>query len=217
MNKLNQPNLLSNASDHVGIVEKELTLTAEYLGIDKEKLQIWLTQYPLTQTTIQLSFLHLIKKYDLDPFADELSIIKNTDGSGQVLISVDGWFKIINQQHQFAGLSLRESTQEKNGIPLWMECSIYRHDRILPTVIKEYFEEVKSEHITWISMPRRMLRHRAIQQCARLAFGIRSSEAHLHELNKKLSNQPLEKESGLEDLPKKGTSKTELLKQQLKS
>ena len=31
---------------------------------------------------------------------------------------------------------------------------------------------MKTEHIAWQQMPRRMLRHRAMQQCARLAFGI---------------------------------------------
>jgi hypothetical protein len=62
--------------------------------------------------------------------------------------------------------------EEKEGIPIWMECCIYRKDRILPIVIKEYFDEVKSEHPGWKELPRRMLRHRAIQQCARLAFNI---------------------------------------------
>ena len=31
---------------------------------------------------------------------------------------------------------------------------------------------MKTEHTAWQQMPRRMLRHRAMQQCARLAFGI---------------------------------------------
>jgi hypothetical protein len=39
-------------------------------------------------------------------------------------------------------------------------------------VVKEYFSEMKTEHAAWQQMPRRMLRHRAMQQCARLAFGI---------------------------------------------
>jgi hypothetical protein len=31
---------------------------------------------------------------------------------------------------------------------------------------------MKTEHAAWQQMPRRMLRHRAMQQCARLAFEI---------------------------------------------
>jgi hypothetical protein len=53
-----------------------------------------------------------------------------------------------------------------------MECTIYRHDRILPIIVKEYLDEVKTDQLYWQQMPRRMLRHRVIQQCARLAFGI---------------------------------------------
>jgi hypothetical protein len=57
-----------------------------------------------------------------------------------------------------------------------MECTIYRNDRILPIVVKEYLEEVMTNHPSWQQMPRRMLRHRVIQQCARLAFGISAKE-----------------------------------------
>jgi ribosomal protein S6 len=39
-------------------------------------------------------------------------------------------------------------------------------------VIKEYLEEVRTDHPSWKQMPKRMLRHRAIQQCARLALEI---------------------------------------------
>lgn len=63
------------------------------------------------------------------------------------------------------------------GIPTWMECTIYRNDRILPIVIKEYFAEVRNNSPFWQQMPRRMLRHKVIQQCARLTFGISQHDA----------------------------------------
>jgi hypothetical protein len=53
-----------------------------------------------------------------------------------------------------------------------MGCAIYRTDRVKPIEVKEYFSEMKTEHAAWQQMPRRMLRYRAMQQCARLAFGI---------------------------------------------
>ena len=80
--------------------------------------------------------------------------------------------KLINQDPQFAGMTFKESPELELDIPLWMECSIYRHDRILPITVKEYSSEIKTEHLLWKTMPRRMLRHRSIQQCARLAFSI---------------------------------------------
>jgi hypothetical protein len=61
-----------------------------------------------------------------------------------------------------------------------MECTIYRNDRILPIVIKEYFEEVRTDHLSWQQIPRRMLRHRVIQQCARLALGIAACESFVN-------------------------------------
>jgi hypothetical protein len=36
--------------------------------------------------------------------------------------------------------------------------------------VREYFEEVKGEQAIWQKMPRRMLRHRVMQQCAKLAI-----------------------------------------------
>ena len=64
-----------------------------------------------------------------------------------------------------------------------MECTIYRNDRILPIIVKEYFEEVRTNHFSWIKMPRRMLRHRVIQQCARLALGISAPDNSVKETN----------------------------------
>ena len=42
----------------------------------------------------------------------------------------------------------------------------------MPIEVKEYFCEIQTEHSVWKEMPRRMLRHRVIAQCARLAFGV---------------------------------------------
>ena len=69
----------------------------------------------------------------------------------------------------------------------FVRCEIYRNDRILPIVVKEYLEEVMTNHPSWQQMPRRMLRHRVIQQCARLAFGI-SAQEHVNVENKQASN-----------------------------
>ena len=100
-------------------------------------------------------------------------------------------------------MSLRDSTELIDGIPTWMECTIYRNDRILPIVIKEYLEEVRTDHLSWHQMPRRMLRHRVIQQCARLAFGITACESsinHNQQVNLKLTENFKEKKSRATEL-----------------
>jgi len=83
-------------------------------------------------------------------------------------------------------MSLRDSTELIDGIDTWMEYTIYRNDRVLPIVIKEYFEEVRTDHPSWQKMPRRMLRHRVIQQCARMALVISANEKFYKSENNKI-------------------------------
>jgi len=40
--------------------------------------------------------------------------------------------------------------------------------------VREYFDEAQSDHTAWITHPRRMLRHKCMVQCIRIAFGLTS-------------------------------------------
>ena len=164
-------------------LEKSIERTAETLALDPEELQLWLEQHPNLTPYTQIQLLRMAARYQLDPLSDEISIMETHEGY-QAFITIDGWVKLINGHEQYAGMSLREASPEESQAPEWMECTIYRHDRILPIVVKEYLEEVRTEHPSWQQMPRRMLRHRVIQQCARLAFGISQpdqiSQEHCH-------------------------------------
>ena len=42
----------------------------------------------------------------------------------------------------------------------------------MPITVREYLIEVRSDKDVWKKMSRRMLRHRALQQCVRLAMEI---------------------------------------------
>lgn len=158
-----------------GIFQKALERTAQTLNLPKDELLLWLDQQAAPMYT-QLQLLRLAHKYVLDPLSEEIMILDQDVLNPTVYITMDGWSKLINQHPHYAGMSLRESTELSNEIPNWMECTIYRDDRVLPIIVKEYFEEVKTLHPSWQQMPRRMLRHRVIQQCARLALGISASE-----------------------------------------
>jgi hypothetical protein len=149
--------------------------TADILKIEADDLQLWLDQYLGITLYTQIQLLRLASKYQLDPLSDEVNLLETKEGY-LPFITIDGWAKLINQHPQYAGMSLRDSTKLIDGIPAWMECTIYRNDRILPIVIKEYLEEVRTDHPSWQQMPRRMLRHRVIQQCARLAFNISGTD-----------------------------------------
>src|SRR3546814_16074139 len=49
--------------------------------------------------------------------------------------------------------------------------TLFRSDRAHPTEVTEFMSECKRGTQPWQSHPRRMLRHKATIQCARLAFG----------------------------------------------
>jgi phage recombination protein Bet len=92
-------------------------------------------------------------------------------GAGALLaVSVDGWARIVNQHPQFDGMEFAESAEHEGGVPAWISCTIYRKDRRVALSIKEYLCETVRDTSAWHSHPRRMLRHKALVQCARLAF-----------------------------------------------
>jgi hypothetical protein len=117
-----------------------------------------------------LHLLRMVQSLSLDPLSDEIGFAQYEDGSWQVFITIEGCTKLLNQHPQFNGLIFKQSETLVDDIPEWMECTIYRKDRILPITVREYFTEVQAENAIWQKMPRRMLRHRALQQCVRLAI-----------------------------------------------
>ena len=153
-------------------ITKALKRAAQAIGMTPKDLSAWFNQYPQLSETTQESCLRLIAEYRLNPRADEIDLVQFEEGRWQVFITVNGWAKLINAHPAFCGIEFSEASELHQGVPIWMGCTIYRTDRIKPIVIREYFTEMKTEHAAWQQMPRRMLRHRAMQQCARLAFGI---------------------------------------------
>lgn len=89
-----------------------------------------------------------------------------------LVVGVDGWSKILNSHPQFDGVQFIEASEHIDDVPVWIECRIFRKDRSMPLAVKEYFQEVRGEHMSWLTHPRRMLRHKALTQCARLAFSL---------------------------------------------
>ena len=57
-------------------------------------------------------------------------------------------------------------------MPIYLECTLYRKDRRVATTVREYMSEANTASGAWLTHPRRMLRHKAMVQCARLSFGL---------------------------------------------
>ena len=81
------------------------------------------------------------------------------------MVGVDGWARIINSNPQFDGMDFDQTADS-------CTCTIYRKDRSHPTKITEWMTECRRPGVKpWESHPYRMLRHKAMIQCARIAFG----------------------------------------------
>lgn len=126
-----------------------------------------------------MSLLIVADQYGLNPFTKE--IVAFAGGAGQIVpvVSVDGWSRIINTHPQMDGVEFRYSdnmTTPTGGqlCPEWIEAVIYRKDR-RPTPVREYLDEVyqpaRKYPGPWQTHTKRMLRHKALIQASRLAFG----------------------------------------------
>jgi len=153
------------------LIKKEIGKTAKALDLEEAELEAWVDLQVMAPKQTLLALLRIAREHNLDPLKDEVSLALYDDCHWQAYITVEGYSKILNRHPAFDGITFIQSEENLNGIPTWMECSIYRKDRILPIIVREYFEEVNGEQAIWKKMPRRMLRHRVMQQCARLAVG----------------------------------------------
>jgi hypothetical protein len=112
-------------------------------------------------------------RYNLSPTGREIFLVPDhTAGAPLLVVGVDGWSRLLNEHKQFAGMRFRESVELVDGIPAWIECTIHRRDRRVATAVREYLCEVRGTTTAWITHPRRMLRHKAMVQCARITFGM---------------------------------------------
>jgi hypothetical protein len=171
--KTNTPESLTLPIDLVKrLIQKEIGKTAQALDLEEAELKAWIDLQVMVPKQTLLALLRIAKENHLDPLKEEVSLALYDDCHWQAYITVEGYSKILNSHPAFDGIAFNQSEETINGIPLWMECSIYRKDRSQPIVVREYFEEVKGEQPIWQKMPRRMLRHRVMQQCARLAIGL---------------------------------------------
>ena len=191
-------------------LESLVHATAKVLQINHQELSDWL-ESSAAPKEVRWRLLKVAKQFVLNPLLGQLDWEHHPEHGYEVFIPIDGWITLIHREPKFAGMTFCQSIEMEYGIPIWTECSIYRADLIQPITVREYFAELKTDHPIWQQMPRRMMRHKTLQQCARLAFGI-----HLPELkNKKLMMPTVEKSTALQ--PSRPISAKQRLKEKLGS
>ena len=119
------------------------------------------------------ALLIVANQYGLNPWTKEIYAFPDKNNGIVPVVGVDGWSRIMNDHPDFDGMDF-EQTDES------CTCRIYRKGRSHPVQVTEYLSEcyrppVKKDNYEikgpWQSHPKRMLRHKAMIQCARLAFG----------------------------------------------
>lgn len=103
-------------------------------------------------------------QYALNPWTKEIYAFPDKNNGIVPVVGVDGWSRIINSHPQFDGIEFEQDSDS-------CTCIIFRKDRNRPIKVTEWMAECKRGTGPWQSHPKRMLRHKAMIQCARLAFG----------------------------------------------
>ena len=138
-------------------------------------------------TNAQMTALMVVaNQYGLNPWTKEIYAFPDKNNGIVPVVGVDGWARIINDNPQFDGMEFAQSDEKvrmpgaNSDAPAWIECAMYRKDRTRPVIIREYLDETYREPFKgkfgpvigpWQTHPKRFLRHKAMIQCARMAFG----------------------------------------------
>jgi phage recombination protein Bet len=115
------------------------------------------------------AFLLVAKEYGLNPITKEIYAFTDK-GAVVPIVSVDGWSNLINSNPHFDGVTFDDHQDDKGNLTS-ITCNMYRKDRSHPVSVTEYMAECKRDTDPWRRWPRRMLRHKAMIQAARYAFG----------------------------------------------
>ena len=148
-----------------------LVAMAMRLGADQDKLLNTLKATVFKNATNEelLALVVVANQYGLNPLTKELYAFPAKGGGIVPVVSVDGWMNLMNSHPQMDGIEF-EWKEDDQGNPISCTAIIYRKDRSRPTKVTEYFSECSRNTDPW-KMKHRMLRHKAIIQGARVAFG----------------------------------------------
>lgn len=116
-----------------------------------------------------LALVVVSNEYGLNPLTKEIYAFPAKGGGIVPVVSIDGWIRMMNDHPQFDGIDYQFEHDEQGRL---IACTaiIYRKDRSHPTRVTEYLAECRRNTEPW-KMERRMLRHKATIQGARVAFG----------------------------------------------
>lgn len=168
MNEPEQHQVITAAESEQARTERKSLVTkfADKYGLEANKMMATLkaTAFKGDVSNEQMAALLIVAdQHNLNPWTKEIHAFPTRGGGIVPVVGVDGWARIINEHPQFDGMDFEQNDEQ-------CTCKMYRKDRKHPTVVTEYAKECYRPTDPWNSHPKRMLRHKAMIQCARLAF-----------------------------------------------
>lgn len=157
------------SNENTNVVSNQIVALADSLdmkGIDADHLKHVLinTVFKGANDEQLVALMIVANQYGLNPFTKEIYAFPS-GGKITPIVSIDGWSRIINDNPQCDGIQFEQDDASAT-------CKIYRKDRSHPTIVTEYLDEcMMPSSQVWKKYPKRMLRHKALIQCARVAFG----------------------------------------------
>lgn len=118
-----------------------------------------------------IALLMVAHRYGLDPITREIYAFRAGNGQIMPIVSVDGWARLINENQALDGIEFDDHLDDDGNLTA-VTCRIWRKDRSRPVEVTEYMSECARNTEPWKRWPSRMLRHKALIQCARYAFAL---------------------------------------------
>lgn len=137
---------------------------------DREKLQLIRDMFAKGANDNEFGvMIELARKYQLDPFARQIWLVKYGDNPAQIFCGRDGYLAIAHRSGQFDGM---ESGTRKDGGDLIGWCKVYRRDMSHPFEVEVYASEYSTGKNLWRDKPRTMIQKVAEAHALRRAFSI---------------------------------------------
>jgi phage recombination protein Bet len=141
---------------------------------DREKLQLIRDMCAKGATDNEfLVMMELANRYQLDPFARQIWLVKYGDSPAQIFCGRDGYLAIAHRSGVFDGMDAGADKDAEGQLYGW--CKVWRKDMSHPFEVRVYASEYSTGKNLWKDKPRTMIQKVAEAQCLRRAFSISAS------------------------------------------
>jgi len=152
-----------------------LTELARRLSVDTPTLQKTLMETAFKECKTNEQFIAAVivaNTYKLNPILKEMYVFPSKSGSIIPIVSIDGWISLVNRNPDFDGVELIENEDDQGNLKS-VTAKFRLKKKANPVAVTEYMAECcDNSKEPWKRWPRRMLRHKAYIQGARIAFGL---------------------------------------------